>query len=192
MLHEAQRISAPSAVSVSIRTAVWMVMWREPAMRAPLSGFLAAYSSRTAISPGISVSAMAISFRPHSASPISLPWWFIALFLLASDYKDIKNSLYVFQGNGQCRGRAGKAPVGGDKDGGRPETLGSGRQIEGGHDEEKRDELQSDPPAHQGLADLWPGPRYHVPQPKGEHDSHRAKRERNGKIDKLREVDSAG
>ncbi len=38
MLHELQRISAPSAVSVSIRTAVWIVMWSEPAMRAPASG----------------------------------------------------------------------------------------------------------------------------------------------------------
>jgi hypothetical protein len=38
MLHEAQRTSAPSASSVSIRTAVWMVMCSEPAMRAPFSG----------------------------------------------------------------------------------------------------------------------------------------------------------
>ena len=40
MLHEAQRTSAPSALSVSIRTAVWMVMCSEPVMRAPLSGWL--------------------------------------------------------------------------------------------------------------------------------------------------------
>ncbi len=39
MLHEAQRISAPSAISVSISTAVWIVMWSDPAMRAPASGF---------------------------------------------------------------------------------------------------------------------------------------------------------
>ena len=38
MLHEAQRTSAPSAFSVSISTAVWMVMCSEPAMRAPFSG----------------------------------------------------------------------------------------------------------------------------------------------------------
>ncbi len=31
MLHEAQRTSAPSALSVSISTAVWMVMCSEPA-----------------------------------------------------------------------------------------------------------------------------------------------------------------
>ena len=31
-------MSAPSASSVSIKTAVWMVMCNEPAMRAPLSG----------------------------------------------------------------------------------------------------------------------------------------------------------
>ncbi len=38
MLQEAQRTSAPSAVSVSISTAVWIVMCSEPAMRAPASG----------------------------------------------------------------------------------------------------------------------------------------------------------
>jgi hypothetical protein len=65
MLHDAQRTCAPSAVSVSISTAVWIVMCSEPVMRAPLSGWLAAYSSRIAIRPGISVSAMRISLRPH-------------------------------------------------------------------------------------------------------------------------------
>ena len=39
MLQEAQRTSAPSATSVSMRTAVWIVMCSEPAMRAPVSGF---------------------------------------------------------------------------------------------------------------------------------------------------------
>ena len=38
MLHEAQRTSAPSAFSVSISTAVWIVMCSEPVMRAPVSG----------------------------------------------------------------------------------------------------------------------------------------------------------
>ena len=38
MLQEAQRTSAPSATSVSMSTAVWMVMWSDPAMRAPASG----------------------------------------------------------------------------------------------------------------------------------------------------------
>ena len=38
MLHDAQRTSAPSACSVSISTAVWIVMCRLPAMRAPRSG----------------------------------------------------------------------------------------------------------------------------------------------------------
>ena len=42
MLQEAQRTSAPSAFSVSISTAVWMVMCSEPAMRAPFSGCFAA------------------------------------------------------------------------------------------------------------------------------------------------------
>ena len=46
MLHEAQRISAPSAFSVSISTAVWMVMCSEPVMRAPFSGCDGPNSSR--------------------------------------------------------------------------------------------------------------------------------------------------
>jgi hypothetical protein len=71
-LHEAQRTSAPSALSVSISTAVWIVMCSEPQMRAPRSGWVGPNSSRVAIRPGISVSAMAISLRPHSASPMSL------------------------------------------------------------------------------------------------------------------------
>jgi hypothetical protein len=45
MLQEAQRTSAPSSASVSIRTAVWMVMCSEPAMRAPLSGCRLRYSA---------------------------------------------------------------------------------------------------------------------------------------------------
>ena len=68
MLHDAQRTSAPSAFSVSISTAVWIVMWRLPAMRAPFSGWLFANSSRIAIRPGISVSAIRISLRPQAAS----------------------------------------------------------------------------------------------------------------------------
>ena len=35
MLQEAQRTSAPSATSVSMSTAVWIVMCSEPAIRAP-------------------------------------------------------------------------------------------------------------------------------------------------------------
>ena len=63
MLHVAQRTSAPSAVSVSISTAVWIVMCRLPVMRAPFSGCDAPNSSRSAIRPGISVSAILISLR---------------------------------------------------------------------------------------------------------------------------------
>ena len=39
MLQLAQRTSAPSATSVSISTAVWMVMCSEPVIRAPFSGW---------------------------------------------------------------------------------------------------------------------------------------------------------
>ncbi len=67
MLHDAQRTSAPRSASVSIRTAVWMVMCRLPMIRAPARGFFPAYRARTAIRPGISCSASLISFRPHSA-----------------------------------------------------------------------------------------------------------------------------
>src|SRR3954467_12661258 len=68
MLHDAQRICAPSACSVSISTAVWMVMCSEPVMRAPLSGCDLACLRRIAIRPGISCSAMRIALRPQSAS----------------------------------------------------------------------------------------------------------------------------
>ena len=68
MLQLAHRTWAPSATSVSISTAVWMVMCRDPVILAPRSGWERAYSSRTAISPGISCSASRISLRPNSAS----------------------------------------------------------------------------------------------------------------------------
>ena len=42
MLQDAQRTSAPSATSVSMSTAVWMVMCSEPVMRAPASGLVVA------------------------------------------------------------------------------------------------------------------------------------------------------
>ncbi len=41
MLHETQRTSAPRSTSVSMRTAVWTVMWRLPMTRSPASGFSA-------------------------------------------------------------------------------------------------------------------------------------------------------
>ena len=71
MLHDDQRTVAPSTCNVSISTAVWIVICRQPAIRAPASGLDAPYSARTAIRPGISSSAMAISLRPHSASEMS-------------------------------------------------------------------------------------------------------------------------
>src|SRR3954463_6700444 len=49
MLQEAQRTSAPSAVSVSISTAVWMVMCSEPVIRAPSSGLAAPNSAPRAL-----------------------------------------------------------------------------------------------------------------------------------------------
>src|SRR5277367_4505300 len=67
MLQLAQRTRAPSAVSVSISTAVWIVMCNEPVMRAPASGLVGPNSFRMDISPGISCSASSISLRPNSA-----------------------------------------------------------------------------------------------------------------------------
>ena len=67
MLQLAQRTSAPSAVRVSMSTAVWMVMCSEPVMRAPARGWLSAYSARRAMRPGISCSASWISLRPKAA-----------------------------------------------------------------------------------------------------------------------------
>src|SRR4051794_36966377 len=71
MLQETQRTSAPSEVSVSISTAVWIVMCSEPMIFAPLSGCESANSSRVFIRPGISCSARRISLRPNSARPRS-------------------------------------------------------------------------------------------------------------------------
>ena len=64
--------TAPSSFRVSIRTAVWMVMCNEPAIRAPFSGLALPNSVRVAMRPGISVSARSISLRPNAASPMSL------------------------------------------------------------------------------------------------------------------------
>src|SRR3569623_159814 len=72
MLQEVQVTSAPSVTSVSMSTAVSIVMWRQPATRAPLSGALSLYSARSDIRPGISFSAMRIFLRPSSASVRSL------------------------------------------------------------------------------------------------------------------------
>jgi hypothetical protein len=71
MLQELQRTVAPSCIKVSISTAVWIVMCRQPTILAPVSGRDAPNSSRKAIRPGISVSAIAISRRPQSASAMS-------------------------------------------------------------------------------------------------------------------------
>ena len=72
MLHEHHLMSAPRAVKDSIKTAVCTVMWREPAILAPLNGCSAPNSVLQAISPGISASARSISRRPKSAWLMSL------------------------------------------------------------------------------------------------------------------------
>ncbi len=72
ILQEDQRTLAPRAVSVSISTAVWIVMCRQPTMRAPLRIWSLPNSSRSAIRPGISSCAISISLRPQAAKEISL------------------------------------------------------------------------------------------------------------------------
>ena len=71
MLQELQVTSAPKACKVSIKTAVWIVMCKHPAIRAPFKGCSFLYSSRKLIKPGISASAKLISFLPQAASDMS-------------------------------------------------------------------------------------------------------------------------
>merc|ERR1719171_107714 len=67
MLQEHQRTSAPRSTSVSMSTAVWMVMCRDPLILHPAKGLAGPNSVRQAMSPGISTSARSISMRPKSA-----------------------------------------------------------------------------------------------------------------------------
>ena len=67
ILQEDQRTSAPRAISVSIKTAVSIVMCNEPVIFAPARGLDSPYSLRNAINPGISFSQMVIFLRPQSA-----------------------------------------------------------------------------------------------------------------------------
>lgn len=62
---------APRAVRVSMRTAVCVVMWRQPAILAPFRGLEAPCISLICIKPGISFSAISMHFRPQSARLIS-------------------------------------------------------------------------------------------------------------------------
>src|SRR5580658_10146791 len=114
MLHEAQRTCAPSAFKVSINTAVWMVMCREPVMRAPRSGICAANSCRMAMRPGISVSAILISLRPHSASPKSLTrkslGCLIAAFIDMLRKRRASCSACGFEFGGESAGLVGALP----------------------------------------------------------------------------------
>ena len=68
---EDQVTSAPRAVRVSIKTAVWMVMCKHPAIRAPLRGLEAEYFCLIYMRPGISCSAISISLRPKAARETS-------------------------------------------------------------------------------------------------------------------------
>lgn len=63
--------SAPSSIRVSMRTAVWMVICKQPAILDPFKGFDCPYCFLRLMSPGISFSASSISLRPHSAREMS-------------------------------------------------------------------------------------------------------------------------
>jgi hypothetical protein len=71
ILQEDHLTSAPKATSVYISTAVWIVMCKHPIILAPFKGLDSEYSSRNAIKPGISLSAIEISFLPNSADDMS-------------------------------------------------------------------------------------------------------------------------
>ena len=71
ILHDDHLTSAPKFTRVSINTAVWIVIWRQPRIFAPFKGNFPLYSLLRAINPGISVSANEISFLPKSARDIS-------------------------------------------------------------------------------------------------------------------------
>src|SRR5438552_366276 len=105
MLHETQRTSAPRSVSVSMSTAVWMVMCSEPMIFAPLSGCLPRYSSRVDMRPGISCSAKRISLRPHSASARSFTLKGGRSFDLAFDFDASRRVICAVPMNAplQCR-----------------------------------------------------------------------------------------
>mmetsp|Transcript_876 Transcript_876/g.2735 ORF Transcript_876/g.2735 Transcript_876/m.2735 type:complete len:267 (+) Transcript_876:736-1536(+) len=70
MLQEHHLTLAPIAVNVSMRTAVWMVMCKDPEMFTPFKGV--PYSLRHCMRPGHSTSAISISKRPKSAWAMSL------------------------------------------------------------------------------------------------------------------------
>ena len=66
-MHEHHLTSAPNSSKVSIKTAVYIVICKDPVIRAPNKGFAVPNSSRQDINPGISTSAKFISFLPKSA-----------------------------------------------------------------------------------------------------------------------------
>ena len=81
ILQDDHETSAPRSIKVSIKTAVWIVMCKQPAIRAPAKGFEAPYSSRKAIKPGISASANLISFLPQAERLMS--------FTLCANFSDV-------------------------------------------------------------------------------------------------------
>lgn len=66
MLHEHHRMSPPIFLRVSMRTAVWIVMCREPETRAPARGCLSLFSSTQFMSPGTVIQHPIVGFGETS------------------------------------------------------------------------------------------------------------------------------
>src|SRR5262249_17620781 len=91
MLQLHHRTWAPSAVSVSMSTAVWIVMCNDPVIRAPFTGCSSANSARNAMRPGISCSASSISLRPNAARDRSATLKSSAMILLHEGALDVRS-----------------------------------------------------------------------------------------------------
>ena len=115
MLQEDQVTWAPRAVSVSIKTAVCTVMWRQPAILQPESGLEWAYLARRDMRPGISFSAIWMAFLPESARVMSATPKFgmilvevavavavavtvVAIFILSRGWAGVFNKNILVQG----------------------------------------------------------------------------------------------
>src|SRR3954453_6266466 len=122
MLQLAQRTSAPSEVSVSIRTAVWIVMCSEPVMRAPRNGCSPAYFSRSDMRPGISCCAGSISLRPYSARERSATLKSVLAAVVVVICPPLRGSVRLVRRLRRVPGgaRASPAPSRASRRGGRP------------------------------------------------------------------------
>ena len=71
MLQDDHETCNPRATRVSIRMAVCIVIWRQPAIRAPLSGCDGPHFAHIYMRPGFSFSVICISLQLKAASEVS-------------------------------------------------------------------------------------------------------------------------